>query len=339
MESTNKVNTIKNLIEKEPKDYKILEKFIPEYLGLDAAAPDYSIIQKFLDDYKITKGKEQLKKEEDIFLGQIIYSYNLLKKIFEDNLPQTKEFTDLEKAYEQTKLVFILYSIDFVNRYVYPFIKKGVKNGLTKEDLVQEGLRKIIEVIDKYDYRFNCKFNTYSSQWLRSCFDNAISGSRIIKIPNHTMCQINKVKIEKDKLAKTLQREPTDEEIAIVCKTSVERINHLLNDSQEIVYYQSVNKDNELTYENLISDRNDIEDFVCNGSVKEALKKAMESLTEREKKVIILRFGLETGTPLTLEEVGNVLGITRERVRQIEGKALRVLRHPENSKYIKDYYI
>lgn len=331
-------NTINELIEKEPKKYAILEKFIPAYLGKDLEAPDYSIIKIFLDNYDKYQDKAQLKKEEDIFLGQIIYSYNLLNTIFDNNLPDTKEFTELGKAYEKAKLVFTLYSMEFIVRYAYPFIKKGERNGLDREDFYQEGIKKIIGIIDKYDYRFNCKFNTYSSQWLRSCFDNMISNGRAIKIPNHTMSQINKIKITRDKLAKDLQRDPTKEEIAIACNISVEKIDHLLHNSQEIVYFQSVNKDNELTYENLISSKNDIENFVCNDSVKDAIKKAMENLTERERKVIILRFGLETGKGLTLEEVGNVLGITRERVRQIESKAIKTLRNPVNSKYLKDYY-
>lgn len=327
-------NIIVKLAKENQEDYGVLLETCADIVY--GQAIDYSRLNELelglKEQLESKKNSKYLDKQDDFYLGKIIYSYNIIKDLAGDNLEQ---FSSLEKAYKRAINILVSYNLALPSKVASSFQHLG----LDKDDLIQEGTMKLITAAEKYDYRKGFKFITYATYWVKQGMREGLHNqSKTIRKPTHVIAILNKINEAKRKLSEELKREPSNEEISIETDLSVEEISKYLVYSQDVVSFQSVNSESgEYTFENLIASSESIEDSICDDTVKDALRQAFKTLTEREVAVISLRFGLDGGEPMTLDAIGAILGVTRERVRQIESKALRNLRHPSRSKYLLDY--
>ncbi len=264
-----------------------------------------------------------------------------LKEIGKVPLLSAEEEIELAKKMETGDLEAKQRLAEANLRLVVSIAKRYVGRGMLFLDLIQEGNLGLIKAVEKFDYRKGYKFSTYATWWIRQAITRAIADqARTIRIPVHMVETINKLIRVSRQLLQELGREPTPEEIAEQMNMPVERVREILKISQEPVSLETpIGEEEDSHLGDFIQDDNvpvpaDAAAFTL---LKEQLVEVLGTLTEREQKVLRLRFGLDDGRARTLEEVGKEFNVTRERIRQIEAKALRKLRHPSRSRKLKDY--
>lgn len=264
-----------------------------------------------------------------------------LKEIGKTPLLKFEDEIDLAKKYEKGDQKAKDKLIKANLRLVVSIAKKYLGRRLSFLDLIQEGNKGLIRGVEKYDWRRGFKFSTYATWWIRQAITRAIADqSRTIRIPVHMVDHINRFYKIQRKLTQKLGREPKIKEIAKEMRMTVDEVENLIKISQQPRSLSTpIGDDKETTLEQFVSDANQpsLYDKVSRELLKDALSKVLDTLSPRERKVLVMRFGLEDGKPKTLEEVGREFKVTRERIRQIEAKAIRKLKHPTRARRLKDF--
>ena len=300
---------------------------------------DDDILLEVDDDDEIEVEKIDLSVPDGVSIEDPVRMY--LKEIGKVPLLSAEEEIELAKRMELGDQEAKKRLAEANLRLVVSIAKRYVGRGMLFLDLIQEGNLGLIKAVEKFDYRKGYKFSTYATWWIRQAITRAIADqARTIRIPVHMVETINKPIRVSRQLLQELGREPTPEEIAAEMNMPVERVREILKISQEPVSLETpIGEEEDSHLGDFIQDDNvpvpaDAAAFTL---LKEQLEEVLGTLTEREQKVLTLRFGLEDGRARTLEEVGREFNVTRERIRQIEAKALRKLRHPSRSRKLKDY--
>ena len=312
---------------------------ITENIGDDIILDDDLEIDGLEDEEEVELAKIDLSVPEGVSIEDPVRMY--LKEIGKVNLLTADEETELAKRMEQGDEAAKKRLAEANLRLVVSIAKRYVGRGMLFLDLIQEGNLGLIKAVEKFDYRKGYKFSTYATWWIRQAITRAIADqARTIRIPVHMVETINKLIRVSRQLLQELGREPSPEEIAEEMDMSVDRVREILKISQEPVSLETpIGEEEDSHLGDFIQDDNvpvpaDAAAFTL---LKEQLVEVLGTLTDREQKVLRLRFGLDDGRARTLEEVGKEFNVTRERIRQIEAKALRKLRHPSRSRKLKDY--
>lgn len=325
------------------KIYEVLEK-----LGIDVVAENMMIDDEDFDDVPLTEPDDIVETEEteiDISIPEGVSIDDpvrmYLKEIGKVPLLTSEEEIELAKRMEQGDELAKKRLAEANLRLVVSIAKRYVGRGMLFLDLIQEGNLGLIKAVEKFDFRKGFKFSTYATWWIRQAITRAIADqARTIRIPVHMVETINKLIRVSRQLLQELGRDPTPEEIAKEMGLSEEKVRDIMKISQEPVSLQTPIGEEEDSH---------LGDFIPDDEapapaesaaftlLKEQLIDVLDTLTPREEKVLRLRFGLDDGRARTLEEVGREFNVTRERIRQIEAKALRKLRHPSRSKKLRDF--
>jgi RNA polymerase primary sigma factor len=306
-----------------------------ENLGIDVVGD----IEEELEDIQLTEEELDLSVPEGVSIDDPVRMY--LKEIGKVPLLSAEEEIELAKRMEQGDEEAKRKLAEANLRLVVSIAKRYVGRGMLFLDLIQEGNLGLIKAVEKFDYRKGYKFSTYATWWIRQAITRAIADqARTIRIPVHMVETINKLIRVSRQLLQELGKEPQPEEIAREMNMPVEKVRDIMKISQEPVSLETpIGEEEDSHLGDFIPD-DDVPapaDAAAFTLLKEQLIDVLDTLTPREEKVLRLRFGLDDGRARTLEEVGKEFNVTRERIRQIEAKALRKLRHPSRSKKLKDY--
>ena len=282
---------------------------------------------------------ENLTLSKDVKINDPVRMY--LKEIGRINLLTSDEEFEYAKRAEEGDEEAKRMLAESNLRLVVSIAKRYVGRGMLFLDLIQEGNIGLMKAVDKFDPTKGYKFSTYATWWIRQAITRAIADqARTIRVPVHMVETINKLARVQRQLTQELNREPTDEEIAKKLGITVDKVREVYKISQDPVSLETpIGEEDDSHLGDFIRDERTMgpEEYATVEMLKEELKGVLSTLTEREEKVLRLRFGLDDGQCRTLEEVGQIFGVTRERIRQIEAKALRKLRHPSRSRKLKDF--
>jgi len=351
---------VKKLIEKAKKQGFITQEDVLEVFSfaedyLDVLDEFYTKLLKENVDIFENISEEELKEGEKIVRGltreiEVLATLETptvsdpvrtyLREIGKIPLLKAEEEVDLAQRIEKDDLKARKKLAESNLRLVVSIAKRYVGRGLTFLDLIQEGNQGLIRAVEKYDWRRGFKFSTYATWWIRQAITRAIADqARTIRVPVHMVETINKLVRTSRKLMQDLGRDPLPEEIGKAMEIPVSKVREVLKISQSTTSLEAPvgNEEDSL-----------LGDFIADGApspietaskqlLKENIKEVLNTLSPREANVLVYRFGLEGGRPMTLEEVGKKFGVTRERIRQIEAKALRKLKHPSRRKKLQDY--
>ena len=342
------------LVKKGKENGKITyEELAASLKGLELTAEDLDEIYTLLTTNNIkivSEEEEEDAGEEKVLLDDNILTKDLtisdpvrmyLKEIGQIKLLTMEEELELSDRIaagdEEAKAILAEANL----RLVVSIAKRYVGRGMLFLDLIQEGNIGLMKAVEKFDVTKGFKFSTYATWWIRQAITRAIADqARTIRVPVHMVETINKLARIQRQLTLELNREPSEDELAAKMGTTVDKIREIYKISQEPVSLETpIGEEDDSHLGDFIKDERNVspEEYATNELLKEEISDVLLTLTEREEKVIRLRFGLDDGKSKTLEEVGQIFGVTRERIRQIEAKALRKLRHPSRSRKLKDY--
>ena len=348
---TNKMIIVKNLLDKGKKNGTLTYKDIMDELEhIDLSPEQIEKIYEVLESMGIEvigepSGEEEVEEELDLTIPEGIAIDDpvrmYLKEIGKVPLLSSEEEIELANRIEQGDERAKKKLAEANLRLVVSIAKRYVGRGMLFLDLIQEGNLGLIKAVEKFDYRKGFKFSTYATWWIRQAITRAIADqARTIRIPVHMVETINKLIRVQRQLLQELGRDPKPEEIAKEMEMSEEKVREIMKIAQDPVSLETpIGEEEDSHLGDFIPDEDALApaEAAAYSLLKDQIEEVLGSLNEREQKVLKLRFGLEDGRARSLEEVGKEFDVTRERIRQIEAKALRKLRHPSRSKKLRDY--
>ena len=343
------------LVKGKEKGYVTYEQLVEELKGLDVDSDSLDDLYNLLveNNIEIKSDTEDVSDDEDggidllddasltkdIKINDPVRMY--LKEIGRINLLTSDEEYEYALLAEQGDEYAKKMLAESNLRLVVSIAKRYVGRGMLFLDLIQEGNIGLMKAVDKYDPAKGFKFSTYATWWIRQAITRAIADqARTIRVPVHMVETINKLARVQRQLTQELNREPTDEELAKKLGISIDKVREVYKISQDPVSLETpIGEEDDSHLGDFIKDERTMspEEYATSEMLKEELSGVLLTLTDREERVLRLRFGLDDGQCITLEEVGQIFGVTRERIRQIEAKALRKLRHPSRSRKLKDF--
>ena len=324
--------------------------------GLEMDAESLDDLYNFLRDNNIEVVEENPEEDggdiDDLDFDESTLPKNLsindpvrmyLKEIGQISLLSLDEELELSKRIEEGDEEAKRILAESNLRLVVSIAKRYVGRNLSFLDLIQEGNIGLMKAVDKFDSSKGYKFSTYATWWIRQAITRAIADqAKTIRVPVHMVETINKLKRVQRQLTLELNREPTEKELSDKLKIPEEKVREIIKISLDPLSLETpIGEEEDSHLGDFVQDKNTLspEEYAINEVLKDEIAEVLLTLTEREEQVLKLRFGLVDGTCRTLEEVGTIFGVTRERIRQIEAKALRKLRHPSRSKKLKDYLV
>ena len=346
----------KDLLELGKKEgFLTFEQLANALKGLEMDAESLDDLYNFLrdnnievveDDQESSDGVDSLELDDEsltknISINDPVRMY--LKEIGQISLLSLDEELALSKRIEEGDEEAKRILAESNLRLVVSIAKRYVGRNLSFLDLIQEGNIGLMKAVDKFDSSKGYKFSTYATWWIRQAITRAIADqAKTIRVPVHMVETINKLKRVQRQLTLELNREPTEKELSDKLKIPEEKVREIIKISLDPLSLETpIGEEEDSHLGDFVQDKNSLspEEYAINEVLKDEIAEVLLTLTEREEQVLKLRFGLVDGTSRTLEEVGTIFGVTRERIRQIEAKALRKLRHPSRSKKLKDYLV